>query len=88
MATQGLHVEYADQGIRCFGFQPGIVDTDMQAELQNSGLPPELLPPLDIMVQPEEVARAVAWLCGSDSNAFVGREFSIYDPDFRKAAGL
>lgn len=88
MATHSLDVEYGAKGIRAFGFQPGIVDTEMQAELQNSGLPPEMLPPLDIMVPPEEPARVVAWLCTSDADSFVGREFSVYDEDLRKAAGL
>lgn len=88
MATQCLHAEYADKGIRAFGFQPGIVDTDMQRELQESGLPADQLPPLDIMVQPEEPARVVAWLCGPDAEEFIGREFSVYDEDLRKAASL
>ncbi len=88
MATLSLHTEYGDKGIRAFGFQPGIVDTEMQAELQNSGLPPETLPPLDIMVPPEEPARVVAWLCSPEADAFLGREFSVYDEDLRKAAGL
>ena len=88
MATRCIHAEYGDQNIRSFGFQPGVVDTEMQAELQSSGLPPALLPPLDIMVQPQEPARAIAWLCGDGSDDFIGREFSIYDEDLRTAAGL
>lgn len=88
MATRCIHAEYAAQGIRCFGFQPGIVDTDMQTDLQSSGLPPEMLPPLDVMVQPDEPARAIAWLCTPESGAFVGREFSVYDDDLRRAASL
>lgn len=88
MATRAIHADYGDKGVRVFGFQPGIVDTDMQAALQNSGLPAHLLPPADKLLAPEPPAAMIAWLCTPDAERFAGREISIYDADLQDASGI
>ena len=88
-ATRCLHAEYGDSGIRVFGFAPGIVDTDMQAELQASGLPKETLPPADKLLAPEQPAQVIAWLCAEEAaDRFLGDDVDIYDPELQVAAGL
>ena len=55
-----LAVELADQGIRCFNVQPGLIATERIAQdmakfgIENAGAPPEV------------VGVVVAWLCTSD----------------------
>lgn len=88
MATAAIHAEYAGQGIRSFGFQPGIVDTDMQTGLQNSGLSKDILPPADKLLAPEDPAQVIAFLCTPEADVFAGREFSIYDQDLQCAMGV
>lgn len=88
MATRGIHAEYSDKGVRVFGFQPGIVDTDMQHALQNSGLPAHLPPPADKLLPPEQPAAMIAWLCTPEAESFAGREISIYDADLQELSGI
>ncbi|GAA0271581.1 SDR family oxidoreductase [Alteraurantiacibacter aestuarii] len=88
MATRAIDVEYRDSGIRTFGFQPGVVDTDMQAGLQNSGLPREMLPPADKMLPPEDPAQVIAFLCTSGADPFIGQELAIYSPELQDAMGV
>ena len=40
MLTRTLAAEYAEKGIRVFGFAPGVVDTEMQAAIRASGIGP------------------------------------------------
>jgi len=63
-----LTIELADQGIRCFNVQPGLIATERIAQdmakfgIENAGAPPEV------------VGAVVAWLCTSDeADAFNGR---------------
>lgn len=88
MATRAIDVEYRASGIRTFGFQPGIVDTDMQADLQNSGLPKEILPPADRLLPPEAPAEVMAFLCTPAADPFIGQEFAIYSPELQEAMGV
>jgi NAD(P)-dependent dehydrogenase (short-subunit alcohol dehydrogenase family) len=88
MLTRSIHLEYADAGIRSFGFQPGVVDTGMQAEIRASGinevsrLRREDLAPADLP------ARAILYLCTDDASDLAGGEVSIRNPEFRRRAGL
>jgi NAD(P)-dependent dehydrogenase (short-subunit alcohol dehydrogenase family) len=62
-----LAVELADEGIRCFNVQPGLIATERIAQdmakfgIENAGAPPEV------------IGAVVAWLCTSDeADAFNG----------------
>jgi NAD(P)-dependent dehydrogenase (short-subunit alcohol dehydrogenase family) len=88
MLTRSVHMEYADHGIRIFGFAPGVVDTDMQGSIRASGINPVSKLPRESLAPPHEPARAIAWLCTEPANSLAGQELDVRSPDLRAAAGL
>jgi NAD(P)-dependent dehydrogenase (short-subunit alcohol dehydrogenase family) len=88
MLTRSVHMEYAAQGIRVFGFAPGIVDTDMQGAIRASGINPVSKIPRDELAPAHDPARAITWLCTQAADALAGQELDIRSPDLRAAAGL
>jgi NAD(P)-dependent dehydrogenase (short-subunit alcohol dehydrogenase family) len=88
MLTRSVHLEYADHGIRVFGFAPGVVDTDMQGAIRASGINPVSKLPRESLAPPNEPARAIAWLCTPAADALAGQELDVRAPDLRAAAGL
>jgi NAD(P)-dependent dehydrogenase (short-subunit alcohol dehydrogenase family) len=88
MLTRSIHLEYADHGIRVFGFAPGVVDTDVQGAIRASGINPVSKLPRESLAPPNEPARAIAWLCTPAADALAGQELDVRAPDLRAAAGL
>ena len=88
MLTRSVHLEYADQGIRIFGFAPGVVDTDMQGAIRASGINPVSKLPRSSLAPASEPARAIAWLCTPAAAALAGQDLDIRAPDLRAAVGL
>ncbi len=88
MLTRSVHMEYGGQGIRVFGFAPGVVDTDMQGAIRASGINPVSKLPRESLAPAAEPARAVAWLCTPAADVLAGQELDIRAPDLRAAAGL
>lgn len=88
MLTRSVHMEYAADGIRVFGFAPGVVDTDMQVAIRASGINPVSQIPRATLAPADHPARAIAWLCTPEANALAGQELDIRAPDLRAAAGL
>lgn len=88
MLTRSVHLEYGAQGIRVFGFAPGVVDTDMQGAIRASGINPVSKIPRAALAPPDQPARAIAWLCTPEADALAGQELDIRAPDFRAKAGL
>lgn len=88
MLTRSVHLEYAAQGIRIFGFAPGVVDTDMQVSIRASGINPVSRLPRESLAPASEPARAIAWLCTPAADALNGQEIDVRTPDLRAAAGL
>jgi NAD(P)-dependent dehydrogenase (short-subunit alcohol dehydrogenase family) len=88
MLTRSLHLEYAGQGIRTFGFRPGTVDTEMQGEIRASGINQVSRMPREAHAPPEHPARVIAWLCGPQAQDLVGQELTIRDPELRRRTGL
>jgi NAD(P)-dependent dehydrogenase (short-subunit alcohol dehydrogenase family) len=88
MLTRSIHLEYAEQGIRIFGFAPGVVDTDMQVAIRASGINPVSKLPRESLAPAHEPARAIVWLCTPAADALAGQELDVRAPDLRAAAGL
>lgn len=88
MLTRSIHLEYGDQGIRVFGFAPGVVDTDMQVSIRASGINPVSKIPRENLAPADEPARAIAWLCTSAADPMAGQELDVRNPDLRKSVGL
>lgn len=88
MLTRSVHLEYGDQGIRIFGFAPGVVDTDMQGTIRASGINPVSKLPRASLAPADEPARAIAWLCTPAADPLAGSELDVRNPDLRAAAGL
>lgn len=88
MLTRTLGAELKDTDIRVYGFQPGMVNTEMtRAGLKVkvnrvSDLDPETFSGPDIP------AKAIAWLCKERPEDLSGGEVDINDPEFRERAGL
>lgn len=88
MLTRSVHLEYADQGVRVFGFAPGVVDTDMQGSIRASGINPVSQIPRENLAPADEPAKAIAWLCTPAADALAGQEVDVRNPDLRKSVGL
>ncbi len=88
MLTRSVHLEYGGQGIRCFGFAPGVVDTDMQGSIRASGINPVSQIPRENLAPAHEPAEAIAWLCTPAADALAGQELDVRNPDLRKSVGL
>ena len=88
MLTRQLHKEYAAQGIRSIGLSPGPVAGEMQAAIRASGLNPvSRLTDADY-IPADWAAAAVAWLCTSAADPFLGTDFSIKTEEGRRLVGL
>lgn len=88
MLTRSVHLEYGAQGIRVFGFAPGVVDTDMQGAIRASGINPVSKLPRENLAPAQEPARAIAWLCTPAAAPLAGQELDVRNPDLRAAVGL
>ncbi|MBI5548567.1 MAG: SDR family oxidoreductase [Deltaproteobacteria bacterium] len=76
--TRALAVELAPRGIRVNAVAPGIIETDMTAELR--AIAPEELHKrvlLKRLGKPEEVARVVAFLAGDEASYVTGQVWSV-----------
>ena len=88
MLTQSIALEAADWGVRVFGFAPGIIDTDMQGVIRQSGvnriseIPKQDLGPVSVP------ARMVVWLCTPAGDGHAGQELNAGDEDLRSLAGI
>ena len=88
MLTRSVHLEYGAQGVRVFGFAPGVVDTDMQGTIRASGINPVSQLPRNSLAPAAEPAQAIAWLCTPAADPLAGQELDVRDPDLRAAARL
>lgn len=75
--------EYGPAGVRAYGFQPGVVDTDMQVTIRASGMNEISRLKREQLAAPEIPARWVSWLCVEQPEDLAGREFSVNDAEIR-----
>lgn len=72
--TRGLSAEAAERKIRVNGVRPGFIHTDIHADGGEPGRVERLTPsiPLKRGGQPEEVARAIAWMLSDEASYVTG----------------
>ena len=74
MLTACVHDEHGDRGLATYGFQPGILDTDMQTRARTVGLGPTADLPQSALPHPSLAARALARLVDLRPEVGRGRE--------------
>ncbi|WP_158215241.1 SDR family NAD(P)-dependent oxidoreductase [Candidimonas nitroreducens] len=79
MLTRCVAAEYGDRGISVYGFQPGFVDTAMQAAIRQSGMNDISRMPREKLAPPELSAGVIAWLADTRPQDINGHELSIQD---------
>ncbi len=82
MLTKSLALEYSKQGVRANAICPGAVVTPLTANFSvpddvDMGLFSRMLPLLEPMAEPEEIAAAVAYLASDEARFVTGIEFAI-----------
>jgi NAD(P)-dependent dehydrogenase (short-subunit alcohol dehydrogenase family) len=80
MLTRSVHEEYGGDSIACVGFRPGVVDTDMQSAIRQSGINAISRIPRADLRSPASVADALVWLGTGGAKALSGTEVAIDDP--------
>ncbi|MEO0620410.1 MAG: SDR family oxidoreductase [Pseudomonadota bacterium] len=80
--------EYHTQGVRVVGLSPGTVATDMQMAIKSSGVNPVSQMSWDAHRSPEDVGKAVVWLCTDAAADLHGVDFTLKTPEERARAGL
>lgn len=88
MLTRCVHLEAGGKGIRAMGLSPGTVATQMQREIKESGINPVSQLDWSVHIPPEWPAKALVWMCSSDSDDFLGEEISLRDEAIRRRVGL
>lgn len=88
MLTGMLALEYGAEGLRVFGFQPGVVDTEMQVKIRASGINEVSRLKRADLAQPEDPARTIVYLCTPNADDLAGQELTIRDPVLRRRVGL
>jgi NAD(P)-dependent dehydrogenase (short-subunit alcohol dehydrogenase family) len=88
MLTRCLHLETSFKGIRAMGLSPGTVATEMQRIIKASGINPVSQLDWSVHIPPEWPAEALAWMCTSDADEFLGEEISLRDEGIRRRIGL
>jgi NAD(P)-dependent dehydrogenase (short-subunit alcohol dehydrogenase family) len=88
MLTMCAHKEGADHGLRVMGLSPGTVATDMQHEIKDSGINPVSQLDWSEHIPPEWPAKALLWMCGPETDGYLGQEISLRDEGIRKKVGL
>lgn len=88
MLTRCVDKEYGEQGVRIFGFAPGLVDTGMQGSIRESGINPVSGFKRSDLSPTWEPAKGMVWLCTSAADDLAGSELDVRQEDFRRRAGL
>ena len=88
MLTQALALEAAEKNVSVYGFAPGLVNTDMQAQIRASGINRASQIDKSSLSQPQDIARAVAWLLTPAATDLSGQELDVRDPALRRRIGL
>lgn len=86
--TACAHKEYGQHGIVVVGLSPGTVATEMQTVIRESGINPVSKLDWSTHIPAEWVARAIAFLAGSEAAEYAGGDFSLKSDQGRVRVGL
>jgi len=77
--TKSAALEYGNKGIRVVGIAPGPIDTPMLRSANSSDWPPPIVDvtPLGRVGEPEEVAKAILWLCSDEASYITGATLPV-----------
>ena len=75
--TKSVALDYADKGIRVNTIAPDMTETDMMMKRATGGKAENIakaksLAPIGRFAKPEEIAKAVTWLCSGDASYLIG----------------
>lgn len=79
MLTRAIATDYAEEGIVAIGFQPGLVDTDMQSRIRSSGINEISQLRREDLAPADRAGRAIAWLCKEAPRQFNGTDTVLKD---------
>ncbi len=88
MLTRMADAEYRERGIRAISLSPGTVATQMQRTIKASGVNPVSTLEWEDHIPPEWVAKALLWMCGPETDGYLGDEVSLRDETVRQAIGV
>jgi NAD(P)-dependent dehydrogenase (short-subunit alcohol dehydrogenase family) len=88
MMTRSVALETAGKGIRVFGFQPGMTDTNMHVLNRAAGMNAIGQVAREDLYPVEHPAMAIVYLCTPAADDLHGQDFSLRDPAFRSRLGL
>ncbi len=95
--TRVLAAELDGSGVRVNSVRPGVVDTEMQKRIRQvreedfgreNLLRFRRLKEDGLLLPPEYPARLIVWLCTDEARDVHGQEVDIYEPSWRRRAGL
>lgn len=77
--TVGLAKELADQGVRVNAVAPGLINTEIHTAAGDAARLHRLLPriPMGRVGEPDEIARAIAWLLGPEAAYVTGASIRV-----------
>ncbi|MEO0371394.1 MAG: SDR family oxidoreductase [Pseudomonadota bacterium] len=88
MLTRCADKENREAGIRVLGLSPGTVATQMQREIQSSGINPVSNLDWEDHIPAEWPARALLWMCSAEADDHLGSDISLRDEGIRRQVGL
>lgn len=86
--TGVAHKEAHAMGVRVFGLSPGTVATEMQRQIQASGINPVSQLAWSSHISPDWVAKAIAFLTTPAADPWLGTDFSLKTEEGRAAIGM
>ena len=84
MLTKQVNLEGKESGIKCFGFSPGLVKTNMQTNIRKSKINEISFIPENKMINPIEPAKCIVSIASGKFDDFDGNFMDIRDEIFTK----
>lgn len=88
MLTRSAHLETDGSNICIMGLSPGLVATDMQVKIRESGINPVSKIDPSTHIPASWPARAISWLAQGAAADYCGEEVRLSEDDIRRKIGL